>query len=293
MHETAPAHSEISPQRQFWDDFAEYYEQAYESSAVLLARTLHEHMRLSSARDVLEVGAGAGAGAIALAPRLTGGARLVLTDFSPAMLDLMRAKFRRQQGLNGLRIEIMQADAHHLPYISDTFDGYLANLCLNLTANPELALTEAARVLRPAGRIALSVWGRRANSPLRTLFYDALDQLGIVAPSPPPFASSPFALGTEGALRGMLLRAGFNEVLVWYQPMVKAFDTSKLSDLAAELVDTEPVASQLDEELLPGIRSKVTELIDRRVSMGMPISIEILMAVASKSQRRNDRGMRP
>lgn len=293
MHKAAPVRSEIDPQSEFWDNFAAYYEQAYEPRSVLIARTLHEHLWLSTARDVLEVGAGAGASALALTPRLSSGTRLVLTDFSSAMLDLMRAKLGKMQRLNGVRIEIMHADAHRLPYGSGTFDRYLANLCLNLTANPELALAEAARVLRPTGRIALSVWGRRANSPLRTIFYDALNQLGIVAPSPPPLAPSPFGLGTEGALRGMLLRAGFNGVLVWYQPMVIPFDTTKLSDIADDLVDTEAVTKQLDPGLLPSIRSKVTELVDQSISIGAPIAIEILMAVGNKSQSKNDQEMRP
>src|SRR5262249_44479817 len=88
---TARTVSDLSAsQRKFWDNFAPHYEQVHEPNTALVARILHEHMSLSKAHDVLEVGAGAGAGAIALASRLNAGARLVLTDLSPKMLELMR-----------------------------------------------------------------------------------------------------------------------------------------------------------------------------------------------------------
>ncbi|QLQ38597.1 class I SAM-dependent methyltransferase [Micromonospora robiginosa] len=106
--------------------------------------------RLPLAGDVLEVGAGTGE-LWRRVDRPATGLRLTLTDFSPAMCDRLRE-------VPGARVQ--RCDATHLPYADAAFDTVIANHMLYHLDDPDAALVEFARVLRPGGRLAVAVNGR-------------------------------------------------------------------------------------------------------------------------------------
>jgi SAM-dependent methyltransferase len=106
--------------------------------------------RLPLAGDVLEVGAGTGK-LWTHVDHLGRGLRLTLTDFSPAMCERLRA-------IPGARVE--QCDAADLPFPDASFDTVIANHMLYHLDDPDAALREFARVLRPGGRFAVAVNGR-------------------------------------------------------------------------------------------------------------------------------------
>lgn len=105
--------------------------------------------RLPLAGDVLEVGAGTGAlwSHVDHAGR---GLRLTLTDFSAAMCEVLRT-------VAGARVE--QCDATDLPFPDASFDTVIANHMLYHLDDPDAALSEFARVLRPGGRVAIATNG--------------------------------------------------------------------------------------------------------------------------------------
>ncbi|WP_089154803.1 class I SAM-dependent methyltransferase [Micromonospora sp. NBS 11-29] len=104
--------------------------------------------RLPLAGDVLEVGAGTGELWRRVDRR---GARLTLTDFSPAMCDRLRE-------LPDARVH--RCDATRLPYADGVFDAVIANHMLYHLDEPDAALREFARVLRSGGRLAVALNGR-------------------------------------------------------------------------------------------------------------------------------------
>ncbi|EWM66767.1 MULTISPECIES: class I SAM-dependent methyltransferase [Micromonospora] len=103
--------------------------------------------RLPLARDVLEVGAGTGELWHRIGPR----GRLALTDFSPAMCARLRE-------VPGARVQ--RCDATRLPFRDGAVDAVIANHMLYHLDDPDAALREFARVLRPGGRLAVAVNGR-------------------------------------------------------------------------------------------------------------------------------------
>ncbi|MEV1056591.1 class I SAM-dependent methyltransferase [Micromonospora chalcea] len=103
--------------------------------------------RLPLAGDVLEVGAGTGELWHRIGPR----GRLALTDFSPAMCARLRE-------VPGARVQ--RCDATHLPFRAGVTDAVIANCMLYHLDDPDAALREFARVLRPGGRLAVAVNGR-------------------------------------------------------------------------------------------------------------------------------------
>ncbi|MDW3845012.1 class I SAM-dependent methyltransferase [Micromonospora sp. BRA006-A] len=112
--------------------------------------------RLPLSGDVLEVGAGTGE----LWHRIGHRSRLTLTDFSPAMC----ARLREVPGARVLR-----CDATYLPFRAGAADVVIANSMLYHLDDPDAALREFARVLRPGGRLAVAVNGRDHMAELNTL----------------------------------------------------------------------------------------------------------------------------
>ena len=98
--------------------------------------------------DVLEIGCGSGAMA-AEALRKYPHVRLTATDFDESMV----AVARRRLSASGPRVEVRQADATTLPFPDGSFDVVLSFIMLHHVLQWEQALFEAARVLRPEGRL--------------------------------------------------------------------------------------------------------------------------------------------
>jgi len=103
--------------------------------------------RLPAGGDVLEVGAGTGE----LWAHAGGVRRLTLADFSAAMCA-------RLQAVPGARV--VRCDAGGLPFRAGSFDTVVANHMLYHVDEPEAALREFARVLRPGGRLVAATNGR-------------------------------------------------------------------------------------------------------------------------------------
>lgn len=106
--------------------------------------------RLDAVGDVLEVGAGTGELWAAVDHSR---ARLTLTDFSDAMCERLRAL-----DIGGATVE--RCDAAKLPFPDASFDLVVANHMLYHVDDPDAAVKEFARVLRPGARLALALNGR-------------------------------------------------------------------------------------------------------------------------------------
>jgi ubiquinone/menaquinone biosynthesis C-methylase UbiE len=104
-------------------------------------------------RDVLEIGCGSGVHARLLAEA---GARLTAVDLTPTAIEMTR----RRLELHGLTATVLEADAEALPLPDASFDFVWSWGVLHHSADTGRALAEAARVLRPGGRIALMVYHR-------------------------------------------------------------------------------------------------------------------------------------
>lgn len=99
---------------------------------------------------VLEVGAGTGI-SLPLYKRTT---RLVAVDIADAMLDKARER-KRKLGLDNVE-EIAVMDAEDLHYPDASFDVVVAQYVVTAVPEPERALDEFVRVIRPGGEIVIT-----------------------------------------------------------------------------------------------------------------------------------------
>lgn len=262
--------------RAHWDAFAACFARAFEPVTLQLCLSLSEALRPGEARAVLEVGAGAGGGAELLRRGLRPGARHVVTDLSPAMVALARERLAGPLSRGEATVEV--ADLERLPFGAGEFDRVLANLVLMLVPDPAVALAEVRRVLAPGGRLALSVWGRREESPMFTLPPLAAERVG--RPEEPGRRSN-FHLNDPGRLRDLLQAAGFARVVTWHQAAVLPVEDG--ADFAARVGLTpgwrEHFAGAPPEQAR-AFERELAALADARLAAGRPIAIDALMAVA-------------
>ncbi|MBD60189.1 MAG: ArsR family transcriptional regulator [Citromicrobium sp.] len=119
--------------------------------------------------------------------------RIVALDKSLEMLRVARAKL---QNLPTEQVELVQGDFLSLPFDSGAFDTVLLHQVLHYAVDPSVPLREAARVLRPGGRIAIVDFAAHQHEELRERFQharlgfddqqlaDALEQTGFAPEAP-------------------------------------------------------------------------------------------------------------
>lgn len=131
--------------------------------------TLVHRTRLGLGQHALDVCCGTGDVAFALART---GARVTGLDFSPAMLDVARARSLRLR--HESTITWVQGDALALPFPDATFDAITISYGLRNLANLEAGLAEMQRVARPGGRVLSLDFGHPVNPLWRRLYFGYL-----------------------------------------------------------------------------------------------------------------------
>ena len=164
---------------------------------------------------VLDLCAGTGDLAIELA-RHCSDAWIVALDFVAPMLERARDKCRKVNLAD--RVHPLCGDALRLPFRDRTFDLLAVAFGLRNTSPIEAALSEAARVIRPGGRLLILEFSLPARGFWRRLygfyFYRILPKIGrwISGTSAYSYLPASVALFPEpDRLREMLGRSGFVE----------------------------------------------------------------------------------
>jgi SAM-dependent methyltransferase len=158
---------------------------------------------------VLELAAGVGDTGFEAAALIGERGRLILSDFSPAMLDAAR---RRGVELGISNVDYQLIDAERIEHDADSVDGVLCRFGYMLMADPAAALAETRRVLRPGGRLTLAVWGSSERNPFFGIIAISLVQRGHIPPPEPPPAPGIFSMASADRTTHLLEGAGFSEV---------------------------------------------------------------------------------
>jgi ubiquinone/menaquinone biosynthesis C-methylase UbiE len=181
---------------------------------------------------VLELAAGAGDTGFEAAAIVGERGRLISTDFSPAMMEVARRR-GAELGLGNVDYRVM--DAERIGLDADSVDGVLCRFGYMLMTDPAAALAETRRVLRPGGRLALTVWGAPERNPWATIGFGLLIERGHMPP-PEPGAPGPFALASEEHMRALLEGAGFTAVRTQEVPV--RFTFRDIDDYKTYATDT-------------------------------------------------------
>jgi len=191
-------------QRYGWDRACEHYERTWRDQLRPAQIFLLEMAAPSRGERVLDVAAGTGLVSFPAAARVGTTGEVVATDLSQVMVDTL-SRDAESRGLAHLKA--MRMDAEQLSFDEASFDVALNALGLMYVPDPDAALREMHRVLRPGGRAAAAVWGARAGCGWAEIFpiVDARVQSEVC----PMF----FQLGTQDLLERQFEQAGFTDVV--------------------------------------------------------------------------------
>ena len=108
---------------------------------------------LHEGETVLDLGSGAGADVLIAARRVGPTGRAIGLDMTDEMLEVAR---RNAAEAGATNVEWLRGHIESIPLPADSVDVVISNCVINLSADKHKVIREAARVLRPGGRFAVS-----------------------------------------------------------------------------------------------------------------------------------------
>jgi SAM-dependent methyltransferase len=206
-------------------------------------------------QTVLELAAGAGDTGLMAAQRVAPDGRAIITDGAQRMVDVARAR-AEELGVTNAELRPMEAEWIDLPAAS--VDAVLCRWGLMLLVDPEAALREMRRVLRPGGRLAVAVWDAPEHNPWIAVAREALVRLGVLPP--PPDEPGPFALASSVRLADLIDAAGFDDVEV--DTVDVTFDVASLDAWWDHLALSSPRLSEAVAGLSPADHYRLRDAVD-------------------------------
>lgn len=218
-------------QRYGWDRAAEHYEPFWKKQLQPAQDLLLEMAAIQPGERVLGTASGTGLTTFPAALATGPSGEVMATDISQVMVDRI-ATAAGALGFSNVSTERMGAEELQLPDAS--FDVAICALGFMYYPDPDQAMREMVRVLRPGGRAAVAVWGARKSCGWAEIFpiVDARVETEVC----PLF----FQLGTGDTLQRTAEEAGLVDVQTERISTVLEYDS--VEDAAGAAFAGGPVA---------------------------------------------------
>jgi ubiquinone/menaquinone biosynthesis C-methylase UbiE len=249
--EEARAHEST---RAAWDSIVAGYDEFVTRTEVWLANEALRRAGLSRGQQFLDVAAGCG-GLSLPAARL--GAKVLATDWSPAMIDRLQARARKE-GLSGVEGRVM--DCHALELADDTFDLSGSQFGVMLVPDQPTALREMVRVTRSGGRVLVIAYGAPAQIEFLHFFIGALQavdpRFNGLPMTPPPLE---FQVSDPDVLRQRLAGAGLKDVTI--DTVTEKLEFRSGQEMWDWVLNGNPIAGMLTAGLTDEQRNEVRNVL--------------------------------
>ncbi|MEX0320094.1 MAG: class I SAM-dependent methyltransferase [Ruegeria sp.] len=177
------------------------------------AGPLCDRARVAPGQTVLDVACGTGATTREAVRRVSPGGGVTGLDRNEGMLAVAATHADEIEWVEGL--------AEALPFTDGEFDAVLCQFGVMFFDNRTQALNEMRRVVRPNGRIALSVWDRAENSPGYAEMIGLIESMfGAQAADA---LRAPFNLGDRHEFQNVLNAGGLDAAHITTEPGVARF----------------------------------------------------------------------
>jgi SAM-dependent methyltransferase len=221
-----------------------------------VSRWLVDQIHPQPGHTVLELAAGPGDTGLLAAELVAPAGRLICSDNSQAMLDIARERAAAQGVEN---VEFRNLNAEWIDLAAATVDGVLCRWGYMLMADPEAALRETRRVLKPGGRLALAAWDAAEHNPWISIPRAEFERLGHVEPSPPD-EPGPHAFAKPGRIEELLDATGFDDVVV--EAVDFTFSAASLDAWWEHVTATSPSISKAVAALSPAQHYEARDAFD-------------------------------
>ncbi len=251
-------------QKESWDKFSPGWKKWDELTMSFLkphGDAIIGYLEPSGNDMVLDIAAGTGEPGMSMAPMLTDG-KIILTDLSEGMLQVAKDK-AEAGGINNLETQV--ADACELPFPDSTFDAVSCRLGFMFFPDLHLAASEMARVLKPAGRLAVTVWG----VPEKNFWVTCISQIikkFIDLPVPPEGAPGMFRCAQAGLMSDLFSQVGLKNIQEQEVPGKMILSSAEeywksMTEIAAPFVGA---LSTTDHETVQKIKTEVINSIRQK-----------------------------
>ena len=242
-----------------WEDAAGGWasaREAFQRAAAPVSHWLVDAIAPQPGHTVLELAAGPGDTGMLAAELVQPGGKLISTDGALAMVEVARER-ALALGLAGV-VEVRPMEVEWIDLETATADAVLCRWGYMLVPDPETALRETRRVLKPGGRLAFAVWASAEENPWS--MGRRLVDMGYAEPSPAG-TPGPFALGDPALVEELMEDAGWVDD-VFLEELDFAFTAKDADAWWAQQLDCSLSLAELVAGLAPAEHYRLRDAVD-------------------------------
>lgn len=225
-------------------------------------------LNLKDTDIVLDIASGTGEPGLSIAKILKNG-KTILTDLSEDMLKVALEN-ANNKGINNIETQV--CDVSELPFPDNSFDAVSCRFGYMFFPDVKLATKEIARVLKPGGRIATTVW----NVPEKNFWVTAIGgtiNKNMQLLPPPPDAPGMFRCAKNGFMKDLFDQAGLKnsfekEVTSKLNCGTAEVYWDMMTDVAAPFV---AALSKADDAMKNKIKNEVFQIVNDKYPDGKVI----------------------
>lgn len=191
--------------RTTWNESAEVYREVMKRLEPF-RQDLVRRLAPRPGERVLDICTGTGEPALTIARLIEPGGHVIGVDLSEEMVRIA-TQVAGERGQRNAAFQVEDAERMALPDAS--FDAAISAFGFQIVTDPEKAVREAHRVLKPGGRLAVSVWSTGDKVP--AIHWIIGPMLEHAEPDETGYLPTPYEMGGPGEMVAFLEQAGFRE----------------------------------------------------------------------------------
>ena len=227
---------------------------------------------VSESDDVLDVGCGTGVLTRELTQHVGDTGSATGFDLSESMLCVARNRCPEAT--------FKQGNVSELPFDDKSFDVVISSFMLMFVPDPERSLSEMRRVLRPGGRLVISVWQGLENNVVYRELVEATRE--VAGDDSADSMAWPFTMGQAGRLESIFKSAGTGDVVISEHDGNASFPS--VEDFVATEIQAWLLADSVEEVQIDAmvklLRSKYPPFKDAIGSVSFPLNALVGKAIA-------------
>lgn len=251
-------------QKESWNKFSAGWKKWNEQTMSFLkpiGDKIIEFIKPEGSQTILDIASGTGEPGLSIATMLEGG-KVVMTDIAEDMLAIAKENTASRSIVN---TETIVSDVSNLPFDNNSFDSISCRFGYMFFPDMQMAANEMNRVLKPSGKIAISVW----NIPEKNFWVTAI--MGTIKkhidiPENPSGAPGMFRCCKPGLMKEIFEKAGFKNISE--QEVTSSLNCgtldrywSMMTEIGAPIVTA---LSKADNHLKEQIKNEVFEIVAQK-----------------------------